>query len=189
MVAYSSYEVGVITRLAQSYPQYEDRLLDLCGRVIDLLQLIRGNYYHPGFHGSFSLKSVVPTLIPELAYDDLDIPEGLTAAAAYAGLVAGNAPDSDQTGHQGGALSRTVQETRRPWYASMRHWRLSSYCKSLLLAVSRALELSLNITPSGRSAPCVTRVDGCLSFRNPVAPVHRVAVQPVQLQERNAVLQ
>ena len=112
VVAYSSYEVGVITRLAQSYPQYEDRLLDLCGRVIDLLQLIRGNYYHPGFHGSFSLKSVVPTLIPELAYDDLDIPEGLTAAAAYAGLVAGNAPDSDRRATREALLAYCARDTK-----------------------------------------------------------------------------
>ena len=92
VVTYSSYEIGVMTGLAQSFPQYENRLLELCGRVIDLLQLIRSNYYHPGFHGSFSLKSVVRALVPDLAYDDLDIPEGLTAAATYAASLAAESP-------------------------------------------------------------------------------------------------
>lgn len=36
---------------------YGSALAGLRERVLDLLQLIRGNYYHPGFHGSFSIKS------------------------------------------------------------------------------------------------------------------------------------
>ena len=111
LVTYSSYEVGVMTRLAQSFPQYEDRLMELGGRVIDLLQVIRGNYYHPGFHGSFSLKSVVPALVPDLAYGDLDIPEDLTAAAAYAGLVADKTPDSDRQAIREALLAYCARDT------------------------------------------------------------------------------
>ena len=111
VVTYSSYETGVMNRLAQSFSQHADRLMDLCGRVIDLLQLIRGNYYHPGFHGSFSLKSVVPALVPGLVYDDLDIPEGLTAAAAYAGLVAGEIPDSDGQATREALLAYCARDT------------------------------------------------------------------------------
>ena len=96
IVAYSGYEKTVMKELAQALPQYEGRLLALCERVIDLLELIRSNYYHPEFHGRFSIKSVVPALVPDLAYDDLEIPEGLSAAAAYARLIAGDAPQSDR---------------------------------------------------------------------------------------------
>ena len=97
IVAYSSYEETVMRGLAQAFPQYESRLLALCGRIIDLLQVIRGDYYHPDFHGSFSIKSVLPALVPDLAYDDLEIPEGLVAAAAFARLIAGDTPESDKT--------------------------------------------------------------------------------------------
>lgn len=38
--------------------------------------------YHPEFRGSFSLKSVLPALVPDLGYDDLEIADGLTAALA-----------------------------------------------------------------------------------------------------------
>ncbi len=34
-------------------------------------------------HGSASLKSVLPALIPELSYDDLEIADGGTAASAW----------------------------------------------------------------------------------------------------------
>ena len=112
IVTYSSYEIGVMTGLAQSFPLYGDRLLELCGRVIDLLQLIRSNYYLPGFHGSFSLKSVAPALVPDLEYDDLDIPEGLTAAAAYAGLVAGKTPDSDIQAIREALLAYCARDTQ-----------------------------------------------------------------------------
>ena len=111
VVTYSSYEIGMMTGLAQSFPQYEDRLLELCGRVIDLLQVIRRNYYHPGFRGSFSLKSVVPAVVPDLAYDDLDIPEGLTAAAAHAGLVAGKIPDSERHDIRDALLAYCARDT------------------------------------------------------------------------------
>ena len=97
IVAYSSYEETVMRGLAQAFPQYESRLLALCERIIDLLQVIRGDYYHPDFHGSFSIKSVLPALVPDLAYDDLEIPEGLAAAAAFARLIAGDTPESDKT--------------------------------------------------------------------------------------------
>ena len=67
-----------------------------CERFVDLLRLIRGSYYHPDFHGSFSIKSVLPALVPDLAYEDLEIPEGLAAPAAYARLIAGGTPHPDE---------------------------------------------------------------------------------------------
>ena len=36
--------------------------------------------YHPEFVGSFSLKSVLPALVPELRYDALAVADGATAS-------------------------------------------------------------------------------------------------------------
>ena len=96
IVAYSSYEETVLKELAQAFPQYDSQLRELCDRAVDLLRLIRGEYYHPGFHGSFSIKSVLPALVPGLAYDDLEIPGGLDAAASYARMIAGGTPQSEK---------------------------------------------------------------------------------------------
>jgi predicted RecB family nuclease len=83
IVVYSSYEQTVIKALARALPDLASRLEDLVPRIFDLLPVVRGNYYHPGFMGSFSMKSVLPVLVPELSYDDLEIGEGSLAAMRY----------------------------------------------------------------------------------------------------------
>jgi hypothetical protein len=37
--------------------------------------------------GSYSIKDVLPALVPELSYDELEIGEGGTASAIYASMV------------------------------------------------------------------------------------------------------
>ncbi len=43
--------------------------------------------YHPDFYGSFSLKAVVPALVPELSYGDLGIADGELASAEIARML------------------------------------------------------------------------------------------------------
>jgi hypothetical protein len=57
-------------------------------RIVDLLPLIRDHVYDPDFHGSFSLKSVLPALVPELGYDHLEIKDGGLASLACAEMQA-----------------------------------------------------------------------------------------------------
>ena len=54
---------------------------------------------------------MVPALIPDLKYDDLDLPEGLTAAAAYTGLVAGKMSDSDGQAIREALLAYCARDT------------------------------------------------------------------------------
>jgi len=87
IVTYTTYEEGIIKGLAEWLPQYRDQLLATLGRVVDLYAIIRKNYYHPGFHGSFSLKSVVPVLLPEMNYENLAIQEGEQAGLEYLRMI------------------------------------------------------------------------------------------------------
>ena len=57
IVAYSNYEQTVMKRLAMELPVFEGPLLALRERTFNLLILVRDEYYHPQFHGSFSIKS------------------------------------------------------------------------------------------------------------------------------------
>jgi len=41
----------------------------------------------PEFHGSFSLKAVLPALVPDFGYGDLEINDGAVASAAYAEMI------------------------------------------------------------------------------------------------------
>ncbi len=95
IVTYSSYEKGVINGLAEALPQYRDGLLALVPRIVDLLKVVRDNYYHPGFHGSFSIKKVLPALVPGFGYGELAVQEGMEASAAYARLAAGGVHEDE----------------------------------------------------------------------------------------------
>lgn len=50
---------------------------------VDLLPIARVYYYHPEMHGSWSLKAVLPTIAPELAYEDLEVAHGGMAQEAF----------------------------------------------------------------------------------------------------------
>ena len=95
IVVYSGYEERVLRQLVAEFPEYETQLLALTERLVDLLQIVRDTYYHPAFHGSFSIKSVAPVLAPELSYDDLDVADGLAASAAYQRLLTADVPDTE----------------------------------------------------------------------------------------------
>ena len=84
---YSDYEKYVLTALAEAFPSLRHDLIQLTHRLWDLLSVIQSHYYHPGFHGSFSIKSVLPTLVPDLKYDDLEIQNGATASVMYHQMI------------------------------------------------------------------------------------------------------
>ena len=50
---------------------------------MDFLKIIKDHVYHPGFAGSFSLKAVVPALVPDVSYDVLGVAAGDNASAVY----------------------------------------------------------------------------------------------------------
>jgi hypothetical protein len=80
---YSSYESKVIQRLADALPERAPVLLALVDRLWDLHPVIKNNYYHPEFRGSFSIKKVLPAVVPEMSYQDLEISEGGMASISY----------------------------------------------------------------------------------------------------------
>ena len=84
---YSPYEKSVIAQLAEALPECRVALRALLSRIWDLHPIVKEHYYHPEFGGSFSLKEVLPALVPSLSYDDLGIREGAQAAAEYYKMV------------------------------------------------------------------------------------------------------
>ncbi len=84
---YSGYERAILERLADLLPVLRTDLQRVLARLWDLFPVIRDHYYHPAFEGSYSIKSVLPAVVPELGYGDLDIQEGGMAAQAYYRMV------------------------------------------------------------------------------------------------------
>ncbi len=84
---YTNFEEKVIKDLAAQLPKHRRALLATLERLVDLHKIIKDNYYHPKFHGSFSLKSVLPTIIPEMSYENLAVQDGQEAGLEYVRML------------------------------------------------------------------------------------------------------
>ena len=124
---YSGYERRVLRALAEALPELADVLGAIETRLFDLLPVVRNGYYHPRFRGSFSIKSVLPVLVPELGYHDLEIADGRVAAVRYAL-----------------ALSSTDRQERRHTFADLR-----AYCARDTLAMVRLRHALALVGPEG----------------------------------------
>jgi hypothetical protein len=94
IVVYSGYEEARLGDLAGWLPELRARIEAVRPRLFDLLGAVRRHVYDTGFNGSFSLKSVLPALVPSLGYDDLAIGNGGLASLAFAEIQeASTAPE------------------------------------------------------------------------------------------------
>jgi len=50
IVVYTSFEKTIINALAGSFPDLAEKLMGLVRRLVDLCDILRRNYCHPGFH-------------------------------------------------------------------------------------------------------------------------------------------
>jgi hypothetical protein len=67
------------------------------GQMQDLRDVFaKWHYAHPGFRGSTSIKAVMPVLVPELSYDDLEIKEGATASEQWWKMTAEDIPAGER---------------------------------------------------------------------------------------------
>ena len=80
-------------------------------------------YYTPEMKGSYSIKYILPALVPELSYNDLDIKEGGKASNTFLSMV-------NET------FEGDVQKTRR---------QLLEYCELDTYAMVKILEKLLQI--------------------------------------------
>lgn len=83
ILIYSNYEITVLRSLISIVPGRAADIESLIARCVDLCDIIRKNVYHPKFNHSFSLKTVISALIPELAYNDLEIKDGMIASQYF----------------------------------------------------------------------------------------------------------
>ncbi|MBK6650666.1 MAG: DUF2779 domain-containing protein [Betaproteobacteria bacterium] len=80
----AGFEGSRIRELAARYPELSAALLAIHDRMVDLLPIARDRYYHPSQQGSWSIKKVLPAVVPELRYDRLDgVQDGGMAMEAF----------------------------------------------------------------------------------------------------------
>jgi len=92
-----SFECGRNTELAGLQPEYAEALLSLNERTYDLMDVFAKSYYVDyRFHGSASIKDVLPVMVPELSYDALDIKQGDDAMIKWHQMVYGELNEAEQ---------------------------------------------------------------------------------------------
>ena len=94
-----SFEQSKTEELIQAFPDYKVPLERIIRRLKDLMEPFqKGWYYTPEMKGSYSIKQVLPALVSELSYKQLNINEGGTASATFAAMANGTFEgDYDQT--------------------------------------------------------------------------------------------
>ena len=93
LVWYESFEKGRNMELAELHPEYREFLEDINKRIFDLMKIFKDDYQHPDFHGSASIKKVLPVLLPELSYKSLDIQNGTMALSEWEKMIRGGMSD------------------------------------------------------------------------------------------------
>jgi len=94
LVFNQSFEKGRINEMATRFPAKAPQLHGITARFIDLMTPFQSkHYYTSDMRGKHSLKLVLPALVPELSYGDLEISDGGMAMLAYAKLQTIKDPD------------------------------------------------------------------------------------------------
>jgi hypothetical protein len=115
-----AFENTRLREIARDFPEYAANIDSLFPRVADMMVPFRRKHlYTPDMNDSYSLKAVLPALVTDLSYYDLEIQEGGTASIIYESLYHDNDPGS-------------VQQKRE---------NLLAYCKMDTLSLVRILEL------------------------------------------------
>ncbi|MDA9299311.1 DUF2779 domain-containing protein [Saprospiraceae bacterium] len=118
------FERGKLNDLIEVFPEYLSELKGIINRLKDLMIPFQKMwYYSPEMKGRHSIKYVLPALVPELSYNDLDIKEGGTASNTFLSMV-------------NGTFKGNVDHTRR---------QLLEYCKLDTYAMVKIIDKLLDV--------------------------------------------
>jgi hypothetical protein len=92
----ATFESGRLSELAACLPEFAEPMKKIQARLWDLLPVVRNHVYHPAFAGSYSLKSVLPALIPEMSYAGMQVADGQGAGLAWESLIRGGLDQAER---------------------------------------------------------------------------------------------
>ncbi len=67
--------------------------------------------YHPEFLGSYSIKNVLPALVPGMTYEGMEVADGTDAGLAWESLVCGTVDQAEQDRIRNALLAYCGQDT------------------------------------------------------------------------------
>lgn len=87
LVYNKSFEIKRLNEIAEAFPQYKEKIQKVILRIKDLITPFQKKFYYTNdMKGSYSIKYVLPALVPELNYSDLEINEGGLASLTFESL-------------------------------------------------------------------------------------------------------
>ncbi|QNM84582.1 DUF2779 domain-containing protein [Polaribacter pectinis] len=87
ILMYSSFEKTMLTNFIRDFPKYEEDLESIKERLIDLGVIFRNYIKTEATQKTWSLKVVLPTYLPHLSYQDLEIQQGMATVEVYKGFA------------------------------------------------------------------------------------------------------
>jgi hypothetical protein len=115
-----AFEIHILKELIRDFSEYVSEINSIIERIWDLMIPFQKRYYYaPEMQGSYSIKEVLPALVPDLGYEDLEVSDGSSAMYAFNQLL--NEMDKN-----------VINETRES---------LLKYCKRDTLAMVKILEV------------------------------------------------
>ncbi len=113
VMAYNAgFEKTALKRLAEWVPARGEELMAIHDRIVDLLPIVRENVYDPAFGGSFSIKKVLPVLVPTMSYEGLAIASGDVAAGELWRVMFGELMHEERESISGALLKYCRQDTQ-----------------------------------------------------------------------------
>ena len=96
-------------------------------RLVDLLPIAQNYYYHPSQEGSWSIKALLPAVVPELDYGDLqDVRDGTMAMNAFVEAI----HPATLVGRKADLERSLLEYCKLDTYAMVRIWQAFQTAKS-----------------------------------------------------------
>lgn len=93
-----SFEMGCNKEMARIFPEEQEYIQKINSRIYDLGDIFsKQMYIDPKFKGSWSIKNVLPVLVPSLSYKDLDVQNGTQAMVGWEKIVYGNLSEKEKS--------------------------------------------------------------------------------------------
>jgi hypothetical protein len=87
VVYHASFEGGILRGLASQFPNHQEKLHYMVDRLWDLEKIFLNHYMDHNFQGRTSIKNVLPVMVPNLSYNDLEIGGGGLAQAQWVKMI------------------------------------------------------------------------------------------------------